>query len=207
MVYNSFAELNARYGEKDRQDMSPEEHRQFVADCFDTYEAIGFAKRFQSPYSVGTVRKFSGMTFTVNGRLTEKEADLETLPMWRITLENGKEIDAYPEEICLVEQDAAKAPTPVCYRVNGETKCNYDRVISLSDKDYVILGIENSDKELYFQTWKSIEDMKADRESGRSVLPEDSDELVYVCVLGERNKELVGKKFLDFVNAYGFNAK
>ena len=82
MVYNSFAELNARYGEKDRQDMSPEEHRQFVADCFDTYEAIGFAKRFQSPYSVGTVRKFSGMTFTVNGRLTE---------------------------ICLVEQDACQS--------------------------------------------------------------------------------------------------
>ena len=76
MVYNSFAELNARYGEKDRQDMSPEEHRQFVADCFDTYEAIGFAKRFQSPYSVGTVRKFSGMTFTVNGRLTADSGPL-----------------------------------------------------------------------------------------------------------------------------------
>ncbi len=103
MVYKNFEELNARYGHE-RSMMSAEEERLYVQDCFDTYEAIGFCKTFDSPYD--DQAKYNGQEFSVEGRLSVEngEVDPECLPMWHIRFGNGAIIDAYPEEICLAEK-------------------------------------------------------------------------------------------------------
>lgn len=108
-----FVELHRRYGfdnpNKTRDDLSEAEERNWVNDCFDVYEHIGFANTFGIPYA--REKKYKGMRFSVLGRVKEitedKEngADLECLPMWNIRLENGDIIAAYPEEICLAERE------------------------------------------------------------------------------------------------------
>lgn len=107
-----FNELYKKYRfdnlNKSRDDLSEYEERNFINDCFDTYEHIGFADTFGPPYT--GEKKYEGMKFTVLGRVKEitedKEngADLECLPMWNIQLENGDIMAAYPEEICLAER-------------------------------------------------------------------------------------------------------
>ena len=88
--------------------MTESEEKNFVNDCFELYEHIGFADTFGTPYT--GEKKYLGMKFTVLGRVKEitedKEngADLECLPMWYIQFENGDKIAAYPEEICLYER-------------------------------------------------------------------------------------------------------
>ncbi len=105
MKYETFEELNKNYPE--REEMDFDEEVSYVADCFDTYEHTGFSDVFQTPYDENA--DCNGMKFTVDGRVSYSngEADLECLPMWHITLENGKHIDAYPEEICKVERNVA----------------------------------------------------------------------------------------------------
>lgn len=100
MVYSSFEELNNNYPE--RFLMSYEQELAYVEDCFDTYENIGFEKTFQTEYD--DLSQYNGMKFEVIERLREPEADLETLPLWRIKLENGKVVVCYPEEICTAER-------------------------------------------------------------------------------------------------------
>jgi len=114
-MFNNFNDLHKAYGlygfaaaPKTRDELSEEEERAFVKDCYETYEHIGFAETFGTPYT--GEEKYVGMKFTVLGRvpeLTESAhgADLECLPMWNIRLENGDMIAAYPEEICLAERD------------------------------------------------------------------------------------------------------
>ena len=111
-MQKEFIELYKKYGfdnpNKSRSDLSEDEERQFVKDCFGIYEHIGFVDTFGSPYT--EEKMYEGMRFTVLGRIKEitedKEngADLDCLPMWNIQFENGDRISAYPEEICLVEQ-------------------------------------------------------------------------------------------------------
>lgn len=100
-----FNELYKKYGfdnpNKSRDDLSEDEERNFVNDCFDIYEHIGFAETFETPYT--GEKKHEGMKFTVLGR-KENGADLKCLPMWNIQLENGDIMAAYPEEICLAER-------------------------------------------------------------------------------------------------------
>lgn len=92
-----------------REDMDEDREEEWVAFCFDAYEADGFKETFGTPYYEN--REYDGMKFTVLGRVPnieddfENGADLECLPMWRIKLENGLEMDAYPDEICLSETD------------------------------------------------------------------------------------------------------
>lgn len=107
-----FVELYKKYGfdnpNKSREDLSEIEERNFVNDCFEVYERIGFADTFGTPYT--GEEKYEGMRFLVLGRvreITEDEengADLECLPMWNIQFENGDTMAAYPEEICLAER-------------------------------------------------------------------------------------------------------
>jgi hypothetical protein len=107
-----FNELYKKYGfdnpNKSRDDLSEYEERNFINDCFDTYEHIGFANTFGTSYT--GEKKYKGMKFTVLSRVKEitedKEngADLKCLPMWHIQFENGDKIAAYPEEICLYER-------------------------------------------------------------------------------------------------------
>lgn len=111
-MQKEFVELYKKYGfdnsNKSRDDLLEDEERNFVNDCFDIYEHIGFAETFRTPYT--GEEKYEGMRFTVLGRVKEitedKEngADLECLPMWNIQFENGDIMAAYPEEICLAER-------------------------------------------------------------------------------------------------------
>lgn len=106
-MFTNFKDLHKAYGFYDgigtRNDLSYEEEKAFVADCFDTYEHIGFASTFDTPY--GDQKKYVGMKFSVLGRLDERQADLESLPMWKIQFEDGEIVDAFPEEICLAERN------------------------------------------------------------------------------------------------------
>lgn len=110
-MYATFEELHKAYGFvnncRDRDDLCVDEERSFVRDCFDTYEHIGFADTFGTPYT--GERKYIGMKFVVLGRVKElaedqNGADLECLPMWNIQFENGDTMAAFPEEICLAER-------------------------------------------------------------------------------------------------------
>lgn len=106
-MFKTFEELHKYYGTYEggiaRDELDYETEKKFVNDCFDTYEHIGFTETFDSPYT--DYKYLKGMRFTVIGRLNENNADLEVLPMWKIRFENGEEIDAYPEEICLAERN------------------------------------------------------------------------------------------------------
>lgn len=106
-MYKSFEELHKAYGFDDftyltRDDLSEEQEKAFVNDCYDTYEHIGFADSFKSPYE--EFKPYNGKSFTVLGRVDESITDLECLPMWKIRFDDGKEIMSYPEEICLAER-------------------------------------------------------------------------------------------------------
>lgn len=113
-MYTNFNDLHKAYGVYDgnrtRDNFSHEEEVAFVNDCYDTYEHIRFADTFGTPYT--GEKKYVGMKFTVLGRVKEISvdkdgADLESLPMWNIQLENGDIMAAYPEEICLAERNLA----------------------------------------------------------------------------------------------------
>lgn len=97
--------------DKCRQILTEYQEHKFVNNCFFIYENIGFTDTFGTPYTGETkYKKYTGMRFTVVGRVKEitedKEhgADLECLPMWYIQFENGDIVAAYPEEICLAER-------------------------------------------------------------------------------------------------------
>lgn len=88
-----------------RENMTIEEEREFVAKCFEEYEK-DIVKTFWTPYT--DYRDRIGQKFEIVRRLTEEDVDLECLPMWRIRFKDGKEIDAYPEEIVSSEVESIK---------------------------------------------------------------------------------------------------
>ncbi|MGL6216418.1 MAG: hypothetical protein ACRC36_00170 [Lacrimispora sphenoides] len=86
-----------------RADMTEDEEKEFVSDCYLVYENEGFSKVFCSPFD--GCQQYNGRKFEVLGRikpLDEDEnngGDLEVLPLWNIMLETGEIVNAYPEEI------------------------------------------------------------------------------------------------------------
>lgn len=106
-MFTNFKDLHKAYGFDNhvltRDDLTEEQERAFVNDCYDTYEHIGFAETFDSPYD--EYEEYKGKRFVVFGRADETNIDLQCLPMWNIRFDDGKEICAYPEEICLAERD------------------------------------------------------------------------------------------------------
>lgn len=52
---------------------------------------------YQSPYE--QYSRFNGLKGIVLRELTDEESDPEVGPMYRLGLENGEKIDAWPEEI------------------------------------------------------------------------------------------------------------
>ena len=100
--FKSFEELYEIYPD-DRSEMSFEDEFEFVQCCYDIYEFTGFVEEFNTPYEDGS--EYNGMKFTVDGRVeyVADEIDLECLPMWHITFENGTKLMAHPEEICKIE--------------------------------------------------------------------------------------------------------
>lgn len=110
-MYTDFKELHKAYGfengNRTRDNLSYEEEQSFVNDSFETYEHIGFAETFGTPYT--GEKHLVGKKFTVLSRVKELSkdsngADLKSLPMWNIRFEDGFEMAAYPEEICLAER-------------------------------------------------------------------------------------------------------
>lgn len=103
-MFTDFTELHKAYGfyrtGKTREDLSEKEERALVNDCFDTYEYIGFAGTFGTPYT--GAKLLVGKKFAVLGRVKElcecKNDDfgavLECLPMWKIRFEDGFEMAA-----------------------------------------------------------------------------------------------------------------
>ena len=86
-----------------RDEMTEDQEKEFVGDCFKCYEGEGFAKRF---WSIGDdYAERRGKPFRVIGRVPVSDelhpngGDLECLPMWIIQFEDGFELEAYPEEI------------------------------------------------------------------------------------------------------------
>ena len=89
-----------------REEMTVETEREFVSDSYDLYEKEGFAKRFWTPYE--QYKEYIGEKFSVKKRVQpgseiDLGVDLECLPMWIITFDDGKEIMAHPEEVILSE--------------------------------------------------------------------------------------------------------
>ena len=99
-------ELREKYKDMpNREDMTIEQEREFVSDCFDAYEQEGFAPVFWSQGD--DYPQYHGMPFAVVERTPEYDsqhtgqhtADLERLPMWNIRFEDGTVLSAYPDEI------------------------------------------------------------------------------------------------------------
>ena len=101
-------EFDLKYKNKLRDFMSEEEEREFINDYCNCCETEGFNKVYWSPYTEW--EKYYGKPFKVIKRATEKENDLEVLPMWIIQFEDGKRIQAYPEEIVTSEMKRNECP-------------------------------------------------------------------------------------------------
>ena len=67
-------------------------------DLLFAYYERRISKTFHTPYS--EYQDLNGKQFHILWRLTEKDADLEVLPMWCIETEDGVAVHAFPEEIC-----------------------------------------------------------------------------------------------------------
>lgn len=87
-----------------REDMNHTEEKRFVKYLYDLYEHYGFVKYFCPTADLCTSDKpYIGKPFIVKERCLEgKEFDLESLPAWIIQFNDGHEMIAYPEEICLL---------------------------------------------------------------------------------------------------------
>lgn len=98
----TWEEMREKYPEY-REEMSREREQEFVADCFDAYEKTEpLAATFWTPFDEYAEK--IGQRFDVIRRVGEEDCDLCALPQWHIMLEDGTEIDAYPEEIYEREQ-------------------------------------------------------------------------------------------------------
>lgn len=100
-VWKAFHE---KWGEDtvDRNMMDGETHLSFVEDLYDAYEATGFVPFFQA---ISGNDGYDGNRFDVVGRVPTDDPnwDLENLPAWRISFDDGNEIEAFPEEICFAK--------------------------------------------------------------------------------------------------------
>lgn len=83
--------------------MTDEEFLRFKQDCFEMYETEGFSEVFHSPYD--ETYHLNGKPFKVLRRATEKECDLEAMPIWVVGFDGfEKPFFCYPEEICKAEE-------------------------------------------------------------------------------------------------------
>lgn len=86
-----------KYRVRYRDELTCEQEESFANDCFDIYEAEGFADVFHT--NGGDFDEYDNKAFEVVRRATKDDCDIECLPMWKIRFKNGFEICAYPDEI------------------------------------------------------------------------------------------------------------
>lgn len=153
-MYTNFNDLHKAYGlqhgERTRDSLNYEEEKSFVKDCFDTYEYIGFADTFGTPYT--GEKRYIGMTFSVLGRVdcideNKNGANLECLPMWKIRLENGDLMNACPDEICLAERNKV-----CCNTLYSVRKTDWFETITDRLRDYSYGNIWTSGDEILCKT-------------------------------------------------------
>lgn len=101
-------EFNLKYKSKLRDFMSEEEEREFINDYTNCCEEEGFNNVYWTPYE--ELKDCKGKKFKVLRRLTEKECDLDAMPMWEIQFEDGTVRGAYPEEIIPSEMERQNCP-------------------------------------------------------------------------------------------------
>ena len=84
--------------------ITEDEEKAFINKCYELYQKKGFAKTFKS--SSDDYRKYNGMEFKVLNSVSvdDEHFDLEVLPMWQIEFSDGKQIEAFPDEIVESEQ-------------------------------------------------------------------------------------------------------
>lgn len=103
----TWEEIKNKYSDRPyRDEMTEDEEKEFVADCFSAYESDGFANVFWS--QGGDYKQYHGKHFEVIGRTPiydgkNNGARLECLPMWNIKFDDGFKMSAYPDEIILRE--------------------------------------------------------------------------------------------------------
>ena len=101
----TWADIKAKWGDKDPYDMEDDELREYKNDCFLAYETEGFSKKFHSPYD-DEGYAHNGKPFKVMRRAKESEADLEAMPLWAVKFEGERKYYfCYPEEICVGEEE------------------------------------------------------------------------------------------------------
>jgi hypothetical protein len=96
-------QFNKKWGNVNTDQISDEQFLEFKNDCFDMYEESGFLDKFDSPYD--EYGEHNGMKFNVIRRATQKEVDIDSMPLWFVEFENGDTAYCYPEEICKVEKN------------------------------------------------------------------------------------------------------
>ena len=94
----TITEFEKKWANVSMEEMDENQLREFKNDCFAMYENGGFLEKFDSPYD--EQGEHNGMTFKVLSRATEKDFDLESMPIWHIEFQNGDKAYCYPEEIC-----------------------------------------------------------------------------------------------------------
>ena len=84
----------------DREELSDDEYKEFVKDCYDAYEHDAvLSKTFHSPYD--DEGEHIGMTFQIMRKIEygEEGFDPISLPLWEVKFENGDTAVCYPEEL------------------------------------------------------------------------------------------------------------
>lgn len=98
---NSWEDMKRKYP-MEREEMTKEQEKEWLDDCYSLYEKEGFARCFWS--QGGDCKEYHGKPFEVIRRTEEKDGfDISCLPAWKIKFDDEKELDAYPNEIILSE--------------------------------------------------------------------------------------------------------
>jgi hypothetical protein len=97
-------EFENKYKGFDVMNASFEEELFYRQDAFDMYETEGFTETFNTPYE--DCSEYNGQKYEIVRRASyvNGDCDMENLPQWIIKFEDGKEINAYPEDISKVEK-------------------------------------------------------------------------------------------------------
>lgn len=93
-------EFNKKWYNKSVDDIDDTLIEEYVEDLYDLHESTGFREKFKSPHNC--MQKYNGLSFNVVRRYGKEDCDYEVMPIWLIRLDNGAEIEAFPEEICNV---------------------------------------------------------------------------------------------------------
>ena len=99
----AFEELNGQF--RCRSELSETEEKEYVARAFKIYEDVGFEETLPDiqGYNEEDV-PYIGKPFKVIARCGAPGWDVTCLPAWTIEFPDGHKMDAYPEEICILER-------------------------------------------------------------------------------------------------------